>query len=142
MTRALPLLLLFITFLFINTEVWQVALNLDAGVLWLTVMLFAADGGGVPAGPAARGARPRRRRRRPTGSLAACRGTPLEASAAEVVDDRDEADPRHTPRSAGFEKWNLVLVLLVSQSVQVLLLALAVLRVLPGLRRVIMTSPR
>ena len=27
-TRALPLLLLFITFLFINTEVWQVAANL------------------------------------------------------------------------------------------------------------------
>ena len=41
-TRALPLLLLFITFLFINTEVWQVCSALDRGLLWLTVMLFAA----------------------------------------------------------------------------------------------------
>ena len=30
-TRALPLLLLFVTFLFINTEVWQVTSNLDGG---------------------------------------------------------------------------------------------------------------
>ena len=29
-TRALPLLLLFVTFLFINTEVWQVASNLTS----------------------------------------------------------------------------------------------------------------
>ncbi|ROR92093.1 hypothetical protein [Nocardioides aurantiacus] len=41
-TRALPLLLLFITFLFINAEVWQLSANLDGGVLWLTVLMFAA----------------------------------------------------------------------------------------------------
>ncbi len=41
-TRALPLLLLFMTFLFINTEVWQVASSLDGGVLWVSVLLFAA----------------------------------------------------------------------------------------------------
>ena len=40
-TRALPLLLLFMTFLFINTEVWQVTSALERGLLWLTVMLFA-----------------------------------------------------------------------------------------------------
>ncbi len=40
-TRALPLLLLFITFLFINAEVWQLSANLDGGVLWLTVLMFA-----------------------------------------------------------------------------------------------------
>ncbi|MCY7402818.1 MAG: hypothetical protein LH477_18035 [Nocardioides sp.] len=34
-TRALPMLLLFVTFLFINTEVWQVASSLDGGVLWV-----------------------------------------------------------------------------------------------------------
>ncbi len=32
-TRALPLLLLFITFLFVNAEVWQVGSNLTAGAL-------------------------------------------------------------------------------------------------------------
>ena len=41
-TRALPLLLLFVTFLFINTEVWMVASSLDRGVLALAVMFFAA----------------------------------------------------------------------------------------------------
>lgn len=41
-TRALPLLLLFMTFLFINAEVWQVAASLDGGVLWVAVLLFAA----------------------------------------------------------------------------------------------------
>ncbi len=41
-TRALPLLMLFITFLFINTEVWMVANSLDPGVLTMAVMFFAA----------------------------------------------------------------------------------------------------
>ena len=40
-TQALPLLLLFVTFLFINAEVWQVSSTLDGGVMWLAVMLFA-----------------------------------------------------------------------------------------------------
>ena len=40
-TRALPLLLLFITFLFINAEVWQLSATLDGSVLWLTLLLFA-----------------------------------------------------------------------------------------------------
>lgn len=43
-TRALPLLLLAITFLFINTEVWQVASHLTAGQLWLVVLLFVVLG--------------------------------------------------------------------------------------------------
>ena len=36
-TRALPLLLLFVTFLFINAEVWQVASTLDGRVMSATV---------------------------------------------------------------------------------------------------------
>ena len=63
-TRALPLLLLFMTFLFINAEVWQVSATLDGGVLWVTVLLFTVHRGRLPARPAARGARPRRRRGR------------------------------------------------------------------------------
>lgn len=41
-TRALPLLLIFTVFFFINTEVWQVASAMPPGVLWLSVLLFAA----------------------------------------------------------------------------------------------------
>ncbi len=39
-TRALPLLLVFITFLFINAEVWMLSASLDGALLWLTVLLF------------------------------------------------------------------------------------------------------
>ena len=126
-TRALPLLLLFVTFLFINTEVWMVANSLDPGVLALAVLLFAAmavafllvrlpeemdrvDDDTDPERLAAR-----------------CHGTPVEASAAEVFSERDEAELAGIVEVAGLQKWNLVLVLLVSQFVQVLLLAVAVL---------------
>ncbi len=43
-TRALPLMLLFITFLFINTEVWQVAGLLPAERLWAVIAVFVALG--------------------------------------------------------------------------------------------------
>jgi len=42
--RALPLLLLFATFLFINAEVWQVAGGLDGPAYWLTLGIFFALG--------------------------------------------------------------------------------------------------
>ena len=42
--KALPLLLLFITFLFVNTEVWQVAGNLDGPAYWLVLALFFVIG--------------------------------------------------------------------------------------------------
>ncbi|HRD99827.1 MAG TPA: hypothetical protein PLV68_00930, partial [Ilumatobacteraceae bacterium] len=42
--RALPLLLLFATFLFINAEVWQVAGALDGPAYWLTLAIFFALG--------------------------------------------------------------------------------------------------
>ena len=124
-TRALPLLLLFITFLFINAEVWQVSAALDGGVLWVTVMLFA----GVAVGFLLT--------RLPEELdsvddevdshelLEACRGTPLE-EAAEAIAGRVERVGAVDAEVTGLQKVNLVLVLLVSQAVQVLLLALAV----------------
>ena len=42
--RALPLLLLFTTFLFINADVWQVAGPLDGPAYWLTLAIFFALG--------------------------------------------------------------------------------------------------
>jgi hypothetical protein len=44
LARALPLLLLFMTFLFINAEVWQVAAVLEGAFLALAVGLFMAIG--------------------------------------------------------------------------------------------------
>ena len=127
-TRALPLLLLFVTFLFINTEVWMVANSLDPGVLAMAVMFFAADGGGLPAGPAARGDGPGRRRHRPRPARRADPGHARRSTARpRCSTEIPEGELRGVLEVAGLQKWNLVLVLLVSQFVQVLLLSVAVL---------------
>jgi hypothetical protein len=126
-TRALPMLLLFITFLFINTEVWMVADSLDPGVLALAVMFFATLAVGFLLVRL-----PEEMDRVDDdidpGRLAArTSGTPLEDRAAELFADADPAELRRTAEVAGLEKGNLVLVLLVAQTLQVLLLAVAVL---------------
>ena len=125
-TRALPLLLLFITFLFINAEVWQVSSALDGGVLWLTVLLFFGVAAvlflllrlpeEVDAVDDAVDA---------ADLCAACHGTPLESAAQRLVDDDDSTCPSEA-QVTGLQTVNLVLVLLIAQAVQVLLLAFAV----------------
>lgn len=100
-TRALPMLLLFVTFLFINTEVWMVASELDGGVLWGAVMLFGALATGF-----------------------------LVVRLTEEVDRLDDEVGREELGDdadvVGLQRTNLVLVLLITQAFQVLLLALAV----------------
>lgn len=124
-TRALPLLLLFVTFLFINAEVWQVSANLDHGVLWLAVLLFA----GIAIGfllvrlPEELDSVDDEVHR--DDLLGACRGTPLE-HAAEAVAARVERVGDADAEVTGLQKANLVLVLLITQAVQVLLLSLSV----------------
>jgi hypothetical protein len=39
-SRALPLLLVFVTFLFVNAEAWEMTTNLPFGLLWVTVLLM------------------------------------------------------------------------------------------------------
>lgn len=121
-TRALPLLLVFVTFLFINTEVWQVASNLDDGVLWSAVLLFATVAVGFllvrlpeeldKVDDEIGGER----------LVASCARTPM----AEVAPRYADAKLTEIAQVHGFEKGNLVFVLLVVQAVQVLLLALSV----------------
>ena len=125
LTRALPMLLLFITFLFINAEVWQVSSSLDGGILWGTVLFFgvaallflvprlaeeldAFDDSIVAAD-----------------LTAASKGTPLESAAQRLVDD-DDIDLPEEAQLTGLQMVNLVLVLVIAQAVQVLLLAFAV----------------
>ena len=125
-TRALPLLLLFVTFLFINAEVWQLAGGLRPGTLWLVVILLAAVAIGFLMARLPEEVDRLDDRIDHRFLVSACRGTPLEASARELV-----ADPHVRPASyvaiAGFERWNLMLVLLVIQAAQVLLLVVSVL---------------
>ncbi len=124
-TRALPMLLLFITFLFINTEVWQVASALEGGVLWGAVLFFAAA---AMLFLVPRLAEELDRFDDSVGAedvLAATAGTPFAALAHEVVDDADLDLPAEA-QVTGLQMVNLVLVLVVAQAVQVLLLSLAV----------------
>ena len=124
LTRALPMLLLFITFLFINAEVWQVSSSLDGGILWGTVLFFgvaallflvprlaeeldAFDDSIVAAD-----------------LMAASKGTPLESAAQRLVDE--DIDLPEEAQVTGLQMVNLVLVLVIAQAVQVLLLAFAV----------------
>lgn len=120
-TRALPLLLLFVTFLFINAEVWQVSATLDGSVMWLTVALFVVITVGfllvrlpeelavfdehVDADQLAR----------------QVVGTPLEGF--HLATDDDGAGE---VAIGGLQKANLVLMLLITQLVQVVLLSLSV----------------
>ena len=100
-TRALPMLLLFVTFLFINTEVWMIASALEGGTLWCAVLLFAAMA---------------------LGFLVVRMLEELDRVDDEI--GRDELGERAD--IVGLQKANLVLVLLIHQALQVLLLALAV----------------
>lgn len=124
-SRALPLLLVFVTFLFVNAEAWQMTSNLPFGTLWFTVLLMLGlavlflmtrlpeevdrvddqvDDAFI---------------------VRACAGTPLEAASREVADD-PAIDPQDYAQVEGFERWNLILVLLVIQTVQVVLLSATV----------------
>lgn len=123
--RALPLLLLFVTFLFINAEVWEVAASWTGGVLWLTVLLFCLMGAGFLLGRL-----PEEVDRTDDAVddrllLTACAGTPLEGAARDLVADPD-CDPAAYATVTGYERWNLILVLMIVQAVQVLLLVLSV----------------
>jgi hypothetical protein len=126
-TRALPLLLLFVTFLFINTEVWMVANSLEPGVLAMAVMFFAALAIGFLLVRL-----PEEMDRvdddtDTTRLVERTRGTPVGDCSAEVFGEIPEHDLRDVLEVSGLQKWNLVLVLLVSQFVQVVLLSAAVL---------------
>lgn len=125
MSRALPLLLVFVTFLFINAEAWQMTAYLPPPLLFLTVLLFTAIGvvfllvrlpeevdrvdDGVDADFLRR----------------TCAGTPLEQPCAELIADPD-FDPEPYAQVTGFARWNLILALVIVQAVQVLLLAAGV----------------
>jgi hypothetical protein len=120
-TRALPLLLLFVTFLFINAEVWEVSSRLDGGVMWLTVALFLIITVGfllvrLPEELAGFDEHVQ------LDELARhLDGTPL--AGVRLPDDEDLTQD---VAIEGLQKANLLLMLLITQLVQVLLLSASV----------------
>jgi len=139
-TRALPLLLLFITFLFISTEVWQVFTNLGFGQLWLTVLLFVFIGVGFLLVRLPEEVDRTDDDVTDAMLLNACRGTPLAEDAERLVAD-PAADPAAYAEVTGYERWNLVILLMIVQSVQVLLVSLSVFVFLMLFGSLIMTEP-
>jgi hypothetical protein len=122
-TRALPLLLLVVTFLFINADLWQVAATLHGGILWSAILFFilAALGFLVPR---------LAQEMDQVDTLdsdalcAATEGTPLAAPARRICEG--QVDLSEGAEVRGLQKVNLVTVLVVAQAVQVVLLSLAV----------------
>ena len=124
-SRALPLLLVFVTFLFINAEAWEMTSTLPFGRLWLVVLLLFGLGimfllvrlpeevdrtdDAVDDAFLTR----------------ACRGTPLEQPCADLLAD-DDADPASYAEVTGYERTNLIAALLIIQVTQVLVLVVAV----------------
>jgi hypothetical protein len=138
-TRALPLLLLAITFLFINTEMWQVGGNLTVGSLWLVVLLFATLAVGFLFVRLPEEVDRADDEVDDDFLLRTCAKTPLADACRELVDD-PEADPASYAEVTGYERWNLILVLIIVQFVQVLLLSLSVFAFLVLFGTLIMTD--
>ncbi len=123
-TRALPLLLVFMTFLFINAEVWQVAATLDGGLLWVTVLLFAGCALGFLLVRLPDELDRVDREVDAARLVALAQGTPLEGYARTLAER--EGRIREPTEIHGLERTNLLVVLTVVQALQVLLLAVSV----------------
>ncbi len=123
-TRALPILMLFITFLFINTEVWQVASALHGGVLWAAVLCFGGVALGFLVPRLAQELDQFDDRVQIDEVLAGTANSPLEAAARRLTNEG--VDLPEQAQVTGLQMVNLVLVLVIAQAVQVFLLAAAV----------------
>lgn len=115
-TRALPLLLLFVTFLFLTTEAWQVASTISWGRVALLVTLFLLIAAAFALLRAPRQlaelAEPAR-----GDVVQLVHGSPLEHEVSEIG-----VLPERTPLS-NRQRGNLVLVVVVGEGVQVLIVA-------------------
>ncbi len=120
-TRALPLLLLFVTFLFINAEVWQVSAGLGGRVMWLVILLFLVVTVGFLLVRLPEEMAIFDRDIAPPLVVEGTLGTPLQEAARRYPDlafeTRDAIDDLE-----GLQKINLVVMLVLAQLVQVLLL--------------------
>lgn len=120
-TRAVPLLLLFVTFLFINAEVWQVASGLGGRAMWLVILLFLVVTVAFLLVRLPEEMAVFDRDIAPELVVEGTEGTPLEQAAkrypALPFETRDAIDDLE-----GLQRVNLVVMLVLAQLVQVLML--------------------
>lgn len=118
--RAVPLLLLFVTFLFINAELWQVAAGLAGAAFVGTLGLLGAAGAVFLLGRLPREVAGLGRFASRDALVAACAGTPVAGLAGG-----DDPPPSQPPLSG--RQWaNVGLMVLFGQAVQILLVAVLV----------------
>lgn len=118
LVRALPLLLLFVTFLFINAEVWAVADAMEGAFFWAVVGLFAVTGALFVATRLPREVSELARFADCAELRRILSGTPAEGWAASDL-------PAAVPLSK--RQWgNVGLVLLFTQGLQVLLVSVMI----------------
>jgi len=119
LVRALPLLILFITFIFLQNEAWQITAGLHGPYYWIVLGIFAVIGVGFFV----------IRLPREIGQLSdfeswnrvaeRVEGTPAEQLSRELPADEDTETPPLSRRQWG----NIALVYLFSQGLQVLLVS-------------------
>ncbi|NHA70274.1 hypothetical protein [Phycicoccus flavus] len=125
LTRALPLLLVFVAFLFINAEAWQMTASLTLATHWVVALLLLGSGVVFLLVRLPEEVDELDDAVDDDFLVRACAGTPLEETCARLVDDPD-ADPASYAQVSGFERWNLIVTLLVIQLVQVVALVIGV----------------
>lgn len=118
--RSLPLLLLFTIVLFINTEVWQVASSLEGGLFWAAGAFFVATGTIFLLIRLPRELATLREQLGGQSAVDACADSPLANVAADIASSVEPAP------MARRQEWNVLLVLLFSQAVQVVLVTLSI----------------
>lgn len=136
--RALPLLLLFVTFLILTNEVWQVSRGLVGPFYWIMLLAFPAVGTLFAVVRL-----PREVERLGTFTsaqdlVAEVRGTPAEVLVGAVDCDRAVVD---APQLSRREWGNVGLVVLFSQGLQVLLVSAMLFVFLVVFGVVVVTEP-
>ncbi len=121
LARALPLLLLFTAFLFINTEAWQVTSALEPPFLIATVTLFVLLGGAFLLTHLPRELDQVARFTSVAQVRDLCRDTPAAGAANRLTD----ADLDPVPLNAR-QRGNAALVVVVSEAIQITLVAVLI----------------
>jgi hypothetical protein len=123
-TRALPLLMVFMIFLFINAEVWMMSAYLDGAALWITVLLFTLLGALFFVTRLPEEIEKADDELDDARVVQVCEGTPMEAEAQRLAAQPGLlAQESHVVR---YERANLTLTLVITQMVQALVLSLSV----------------
>jgi hypothetical protein len=125
-TRALPFLILFITFLFINTEVWMVASAMDAKLLWTCVGIFALIAVAFLQQPFSDEIDRVGTELEGDRLVETCAGTPVASAAREIQDEPKLLAEVVGIRLPLIQRRNLFLMLFITQAIQVILLAMVV----------------